>query len=293
MSLIPYTFSECQPAIYICATCPCTIQLTEPIYIGKAMSVTNPRNKFTSQNNQNPDIKAVELKFGQDMEFAVSSRSIPGKVFSEGNEKELKEDFLEGIDAFTKKGKARGMAYRLANAFLGKQKQVREWRDNSYDTAVKKHPNMQAFSRFTLSAPRNKRPKGKLGIHDLLLAANMDISKVKPIENFGTPAFNIGSKFRSTEDFSNGLGVIAHDVQYVYIYATKYCYNQTEKKYSIVLENHVYDVFGLDDEDQEEFGGNLGDKYSMITAWWQLQHQYGYAPLITKAIVSYDYEVFI
>jgi hypothetical protein len=28
-----------------------------------------------------------------------------------------------------------------------------------------------------------------------------------------------------------------------------------------------------------------------ITAWWQLQHQYGYAPLVTRVVVEQSFEV--
>jgi hypothetical protein len=50
-----------------------------------------------------------------------------------------------------------------------------------------------------------------------------------------------------------------------------------------------YDVFGLDDDDLREFGAasdSFGSSTASvgITAWWQLQHQHGYAPLVTLVL---------
>lgn len=57
-----------------------------------------------------------------------------------------------------------------------------------------------------------------------------------------------------------------------------------------------YDVFGLDDDDLKEFGAKSDGIFSSsasvgITAWWQLQHQHGFAPLVTRIIVNKRYEV--
>ncbi|TVR60425.1 MAG: hypothetical protein EA420_14215 [Candidatus Competibacteraceae bacterium] len=111
----------------------------------------------------------------------------------------------------------------------------------------------------------------------------------------GVPAFNLGSKAFSTKDFNNGLGLMINGVQYVYVVATHYNYDSVTKKYCITLKFIFYDVFGLDDDDLKEFGASSDSVFSSsaaigITAWWQLQHQHGYAPLVTRIVLERTYE---
>lgn len=78
-------------------------------------------------------------------------------------------------------------------------------------------------------------------------------------------------------------------VQYAYIYAMEYELDKGAGRYKIKLR-YIYDVFGLDD-DLVEFGATADGVFSTnagigITEWWQLQHQFGYAPLITRVIVD-------
>ena len=85
-------------------------------------------------------------------------------------------------------------------------------------------------------------------------------------------------------------------VQYVYVVATDYNYDESKNRYKLKLKFIFYDVFGLDDDDLKEFGassdGFLSSDASVgITAWWQLQHQHGYAPLVTRIIIEKSYEV--
>ena len=83
-------------------------------------------------------------------------------------------------------------------------------------------------------------------------------------------------------------------VQYAFVYIEEYCYNSCEQQYTIKLKFILYDVFGLDD-DLIEFGAasdwNLLSAPQGITAWWQLQHQFDYAPLITKAVIYKDFTI--
>ncbi len=57
----------------------------------------------------------------------------------------------------------------------------------------------------------------------------------------------------------------------------------------------LYDVFGLDDDDLSEYGARstglfASDAAVGITAWWQLQHQFNYAPLVTRIVVEKTYQ---
>ena len=100
--------------------------------------------------------------------------------------------------------------------------------------------------------------------------------------DLGVPAFNIGSKFWSTGDFANGLGLMINGVQHVYVVATHYHYDSSTNEYGfIALKFLFYDVFGLDDDDLKDFGAKSDGLLSFpsevgITAWWQLQHEHGY-----------------
>jgi hypothetical protein len=53
----------------------------------------------------------------------------------------------------------------------------------------------------------------------------------------------------------------------------------------------------LDDDDLNEYdivklpSPINPDSMVGITAWWQLQHQYGYAPLVTRTVVEQSFEV--
>jgi hypothetical protein len=102
----------------------------------------------------------------------------------------------------------------------------------------------------------------------------------------------LGNEALRTEDSNNGLHLMINAIQHVYVVATHYDYNQTANRYTIRLKYIFYDVFGLDDEDLRKDGAK--SDYSVpsaigITAWWQLQHQHGYAPLITRIILEKDY----
>jgi hypothetical protein len=95
---------------------------------------------------------------------------------------------------------------------------------------------------------------------------------------------------------ANGLGLMINGVQHVYVVAKNYGYDPKAMQYRIVLKYIFYDVFGLDDKDLRRFGAASDSfVYSKaaiaITAWWQLQHQHGYAPLVTRIILEKTFEV--
>ncbi len=85
-------------------------------------------------------------------------------------------------------------------------------------------------------------------------------------------------------------------VQHVYVIATHYYYDKTSNIYCIKLKYLFYDVFGLDDKDLDEYGAMSDSWYKSaagigITAWWQLQHQHGFAPLVTRIVLERTYHV--
>jgi hypothetical protein len=193
------------------------------------------------------------------------------------------------------------MARRLVHRFLEKKDTVRYFDDADLDAAADAHEHIRYFCDAALGAPWPygiQPPPGKIGIHQALKAAGWDISKLIVPTDLGVPAFNNGSKLLNTDDFANDLGLMINGVQHAYAIAAHYVHDPVYYRYCINFKFLFYDVFGLDDEDSWKYGADddVGDSYFAreaqgITAWWQLQHQFGYAPLVTKFTVHRTYEI--
>jgi hypothetical protein len=193
------------------------------------------------------------------------------------------------------------MAKRLFDLFLAKQNQVFYFDDPDLNKAAADHSNISYFCRAALGAPWPwgiEPAPGKIRIHQALKAAGWDITRLVAPTDLGVPAFNDGSKLRSTGDFNNGLGLMINGVQHAYVIATHYRYDKNANAYCIILKHVFYDVFGLDDDDLREYGADddsgelsFSRQGQGITAWWQLQHQHGFAPLVTRIVVTKTYEV--
>ncbi len=265
----------------------CSIyRLNHPFLIAKAVDgYLSPILRF-----KDDDYPKENLYLGQDATFGVG-RKLPYSESVGKNESELKEKMNKLLDIFAA-GDSSGKAKRLFGKFYEKKQAVTIFRDAALAAATESHENFIAFSNATLGIPgaQGANPK-KIRIHQALKNANWDINKVSLIADLGVPAFNLGSKVRGTEDFNNGLGLMINGVQYVFVYVQAYEYDSTRRQYTIALEFVLYDVFGLDDDDLKEFGGTWTNAGQGITAWWQLQHQYGYAPLITRAEIRKNYTV--
>jgi hypothetical protein len=83
---------------------------------------------------------------------------------------------------------------------------------------------------------------------------------------------------------------------------TKYHYDSCKHQYEIELEFHLYDIFGIDSTDMGRFGSGgeykneewvpvAGQSTKGISSWWQLQHQHGFAPLLTKMVAKRHWTV--
>ncbi len=233
--------------------------------------------------------------YGQDITSGYG-RAAPGKQ-SVGNTIEALKPKARTLLTTFARGDTSGMASRLFEAFLQDTcRTPRYFDDPALNAAAAAHPNIQFFCNAVLSAPNSPiRSVGQIRLHQALKAAQWDITKLLKPQNLGVPAFNIGSKVRSTGDFDNGLGVMINGVQHVYVIATHYTYDAKAKKYSIRLKYLFYDIFGLDDDDLREYGAQSDSMFSStaaigITAWWQLQHQFGYAPLVTRIFLERTFE---
>jgi hypothetical protein len=236
-------------------------------------------------------------KYGQDWTFG-SGRAAPLGHDVGKTEVELKPKMRRLIGVFASNDQT-GMAIRLFDNFLAKQSRQFYFDDTSLNQVAAGHTNIKFFCDAALSAPNlPNRSIGKTRIHQALKSAGWDISKLVAPTDLGVPAFNIGDKaglFGSSGDFANGLGVMINGVQHVYVLATHYCHDAKTNTYSIRLKYIFYDVFGLDDDDLLEYGSKSDGLLSSsagvgITAWWQLQHQHSYAPLITRIIIEKTYD---
>ncbi len=239
-----------------------------------------------------PDLPAAPPKYGQDFTFGVGRKAPRGQSVgtTEADLKPKMEKLLESFAA----GDTTGMARRLVKKFLAKQTAVTYFEDADLNAAASGHENVQHFCLAALGAPIPfgiPPAPGKTRIHQALKAAGWDVTKLVAPTDLGVPAFNTGSKMFSTGDFDNGLGLMINGVQYVYAIATDYGYDAADGMYVIKLKYFLYDVFGLDDDDLNKFGADSDGRFTPksevgITAWWQLQHQFGYAPLVTLTTVE-------
>jgi hypothetical protein len=234
---------------------------------------------------------AFDPAYGQDITFGVG-RAAPGRQDVGKTPLDLVPKMQKLLNVFAA-GDTSGMAKRLFSKFTGRQSQVTYFEDIALNNAAARHQNIDHFCHAALSAPTSMYKSGLPRIHQALRAMKWDIKKVVAPTDLGVPAFNIGSKAFSSGDFNNGLGVMINGVQYVYVYATHY--DCDGNRYGIRLKYIFYDVFGLDDDDLREFGAATDSWASTvaaigITAWWQLQHQHGHAPLVTRIIINKDFE---
>jgi hypothetical protein len=250
-----------------------------------------PKTPFQDPQNL-PGVSAP--RYGQDITFGIG-RAAPAKQSVGTSESELKPKMLKLLNVFAA-GDRSGMAKRLFNAFLAKQGAPAFFEDQALNAAAANHPNIQHFCSASLSAPNSvmKSPAQKR-IHQALKQAGWDITKVVAPTDLGVPAFNNGSLLFSTEDFNNGLGLMINGVQHAYAVATHYHYDVAASRYCIGLKFVFYDVFGLDDDDLREYGVAADavfrpDSAVGITARWQLQHQFGYAPLVTRIVLRRAFE---
>ncbi|WP_395851548.1 SH3 domain-containing protein [Cystobacter fuscus] len=234
------------------------------------------------------------LGFGQDFSFARGRTQPHGPSIGtttaalDGKMRLLLKEFASND--------TRGKARRLFDAFLKPQRTPVFWSDTGLTADAEAHPNITTFVHRALSAPNSpERTEGQTRIHQALEKAGWDINAAALSTGLGVPAFNQGSPAWHTGDFTNGLGVMINGIQHAIVVAKEYHLDRARNEYYIKLEYVFYDVFGLDDDDLKEYGADGGwidsDAAQGITAWWQLQHQHGYAPLITRIAFEREFRV--
>lgn len=234
-----------------------------------------------------------DLRLGQDATFGAVAAPTETRAAEAmaADERAQRDAMYRLLDVFAG-GDTEGMARRLFDAFLSKKASVEVYSDAALDRAVASHPNFLSFSERALNGPGMEGySAARMRIHQALRDVGWDINQVSTVTGLGVPAFNLGNKALQSGDFSTGLGVMMNGVQYVFVYVTAYHYDSCAKQYSITLRYVLYDVFGLDDDDVAEYGGWFFDATRGITAWGRLQHEFGYAPLLTRAEASRSFTV--
>ena len=234
------------------------------------------------------------LDFGQDLAFSTGRAQPHGP--SVGTTTVSLESTMRNLLTEFASNDTHGKARRLFNDFFAPQSAVSFWSDADLTAAAEAHPNIVTFVSRALSSPNSpQRSAGRTRIHQALQNAGWDINAAVPPTDLGVPAFNLGTDWRKTDDWGNGLAVMVNGVQHVIVVAKEYYYDQCNGEYFIKLEYVFYDVFGLDDVDLQDKGadGGIFDSNAAegITAWWQLQHQHGYAPLITRIAFEREFTV--
>ena len=236
----------------------------------------------------------LKLDFGQDTTSGTAG-SLPAGVEVGTTEADLKKTMSVLLEDFAWDD-ADKKAEKEYAAFQSKKNKPEIYTDANLDKAVPLSPNFKDYPSRVLAAPPIVPPAGKIRIHQALEKAGWDINKVAPITDLGVPALNAGDNpgliEKSTEDRATGLFTLINSVTHVCVFVEAYEFDFCKQEYTIKIVIELYDSFGLDDDDISKFGyrarsaaKNLTSDAKAITAWWQLQHQFGYAPLITKVVV--------
>jgi len=189
------------------------------------------------------------------------------------------------------------MALNEFNAFLTKKSAPEIYTDPILDQRVASDDNFVAFSDYTLNAPGTSHyAPGRFRLHQALKTNGWDINIVTQLIGLGVLAFNAGYSFWPMNsiaggDFTNGLTILIDTVAHALIFVKDYSYSSVRGKYDIELVFELYDGFGLNDANIERAGycAQLVNRFAEnegFTAWWQLQHQFAYAPLVTKVSVT-------
>jgi hypothetical protein len=274
--------------------------LTPPRIVasGKAKNVT-PTYAF-----KDPTLPGPAPKYGQDLTFGVGRTppvmkrgGIPillppmtGRPDVGKTEAVLKPKMKRLRDIFAKEDK-KGIAKRLFAQFLAKQRKVTYFDDADLNAVAAAHDSV-----------RDWRVKALVRIHQALKEARWEVTKLVAPTDLGVPDFNKGSKWFRTGDWNNGLALMINGGQYAYAIATHHgVLEEPDCMYCVTLRFVFYDVFGLDDIDLQTFGA-IRDAWGTlthsvhgapigITAWWQLQHQHAYAPLVTRIVLQNTYQL--
>ena len=257
--------------------------ITERLLVGAA------RDGRTDRDIPFPDTELLPRsqipKFGDDLRFGVDRTPPSGRTA--GDSAETLIPICRGLlKDYASKDITGGAVNALFDQFLSGRQEVRLFSHPGLDEATNSHSKLDEWCRRTIRAPNMgiKEKADGFTIHTALKAADWDIFSMQAPIDMGTRALNDGIK-GFTGDYTNGLTIGINGISLAYILATAYSYDGYRRRYNLRLRYVFYDVFGLDDRDEKKYGGlNKG-----FTAWWELQHRFGFAPLVTRWVVDKEY----
>jgi hypothetical protein len=235
------------------------------------------------------DGRTWSLDFGNDITFGTGGKLLFGAEVS-SVEADLKKIILILPKTYDKTTKATNEF----NEFLKKNSSPQIFTDSALDTTVASDGNFIGFSDFTLNAPGTGHyDPGRSRLHQALKTNGWNINKVPELTGLGVLAFNAGNPYPilNSGDHANGLTIMIDTVAHTLVFVKAYSYDSSRGKYDIELLFELYDAFGLDDDDVAKAGYksslvNRLEENKGFTAWWQLQHQFAYAPLVTKVSIT-------
>jgi len=235
------------------------------------------------------DGRTWSLNFGKDITYGTGGKLPFGQEVS-SVEADLKKIILVLPATYDKTPKAANEF----KAFLKKNPTPAIYTDPALDKTVASDGNFIGFSDYTLNAPRTGHyDPARIRLHQALKISGWNINTVTELTGLGVLAFNAGRAYPpfNTGDFANGLTVMIDTVAHALVFVKDYSYSSKRGKYDVELVFELYDAFGLDDEDIAKAGYkaslvNRLEQNKGFTAWWQLQHQFAYAPLVTKVSIT-------
>ena len=235
------------------------------------------------------------LDFGKDITFGTGGKVPFGEEVSS-----VEADLRKAIVILTATYDTTTKAATEFAEFLKKKSTPEIYTDSALDKTVSSDGNFIAFSEFTLNAPGTGHyDAGRPRLHQALKINGWDINKVLELKGLGLLAFNQGTATPylslNTGDHANGLTIMMDTVAHTLVFVSDYSYNSSLGTYDIELLFELYDAFGLDDEDVEGYGykAKIKNRFEVnkgFTAWWQLQHQFSYAPLVTKVSITKSFK---
>ncbi|HVY44504.1 MAG TPA: hypothetical protein VHB21_01445 [Minicystis sp.] len=276
----------------VCSKCPdgCVVhELDQPrlIAVGR-----DPGLMPRVQIDVGEPLLKGEIDFGEDAVFELG-RPAPGGESVGEDEATLLEQMAWLPEEFGREDAA-GVSARLVRAFQSKRSALEIYRDPALDAAVAQSVNFVDFANRVVAAPGTPGASTRTRVHGALEDAGWDVNAARTVRDLGLVAFNHGSQMRRTGDYANGLTLAIDGVAHGFVFVQSYRYQSCKAEYTIGLRFVLLDVFGLDDQDLATFGAaNTWRPREMrgFTAWWQLQHQFGYAPPITKVVVERSFTV--
>ena len=240
-----------------CQTCDCIIiDLNRPFVIASSKDVAAQGRSAGTSYTSPGDPDDAPMVFGDDATFETGTAAVPNGQPSVGSSASVLTTQMDGLLGVFAGNDSAGNTRRMFTAFQKPNSALTEYTDPELDTQVSTDENFLAFSERTLNAPNTT---GRRRIHQALRAVGWDINKVQRMDDLIILAFNEGASR------SNGLFVMADGVQYVFVHVTKYHYDSCQQEYTIELEFHLYDIFGLDGEDVRTYG--KGGEQGITELW--------------------------